>query len=248
MYFLPFKALMFFFSSVQNNIKKMFFSEGRCCRISLKTVFMRISWRLLSGSEVPPTHKIRVTQFCSWSNQVPELVLDNCRSSDGKMEGITEEFSNLELLSLINVGLTSMAGIPKLDKLKKVGPVSWCPRFLIWWTVFIKLMVLLSLQLELSDNRISGGLEVLAERLVNLTHLNLSGNKFKDISTLEPLVGGAYGAEAAAADALELKYGKRNCLKCLWTELWSFKHVCVLRKKVLDIIKPQKHKPGQANI
>ncbi|XP_056156786.1 acidic leucine-rich nuclear phosphoprotein 32 family member B-like [Lampris incognitus] len=41
--------------------------------------------------------------------------------------------------------------------------------------------------LELSDNRISGGLEVLAERLVNLTHLNLSGNKFKDISTLEPL-------------------------------------------------------------
>lgn len=46
------------------------------------------------------------------------------------------------------------------------------------------------LQLELSDNRISGGLEVLAERLVNLTHLNLSGNKFKDISTLEPLVGG----------------------------------------------------------
>lgn len=47
------------------------------------------------------------------------------------------------------------------------------------------------LQLELSDNRISGGLEVLAERLVNLTHLNLSGNKFKDISTLEPLVGGA---------------------------------------------------------
>lgn len=45
-------------------------------------------------------------------------------------------------------------------------------------------------QLELSDNRISGGLEVLAERLVNLTHLNLSGNKFKDISTLEPLVGG----------------------------------------------------------
>lgn len=47
----------------------------------------------------------------------------------------------------------------------------------------------LHLQLELSDNRISGGLEVLAERLVNLTHLNLSGNKFKDISTLEPLVG-----------------------------------------------------------
>uniref|UniRef100_A0AAX7VIU8 Acidic leucine-rich nuclear phosphoprotein 32 family member n=1 Tax=Astatotilapia calliptera TaxID=8154 RepID=A0AAX7VIU8_ASTCA len=93
-------------------------------------------------------------------SEVQELVLDNCRSSEGKIEGITEEFSNLELLSLINVGLTSVADIPKLAKLKK---------------------------LELSDNRISGGLEVLAERLVNLTHLNLSGNKFKDISTLEPL-------------------------------------------------------------
>ncbi|CAN9509342.1 unnamed protein product [Ophioblennius macclurei] len=93
-------------------------------------------------------------------SEVQELVLDNCRTSDGKMEGITGEFSNLELLSLINVGLTSVTGVPKLDKLRK---------------------------LELSDNRISGGLEVLAEQLVNLTHLNLSGNKFKDISTLEPL-------------------------------------------------------------
>uniref|UniRef100_A0AAZ1X3J2 Acidic leucine-rich nuclear phosphoprotein 32 family member n=1 Tax=Oreochromis aureus TaxID=47969 RepID=A0AAZ1X3J2_OREAU len=99
-------------------------------------------------------------RVCSLKKKVQELVLDNCRSSEGKIEGITEEFSNLELLSLINVGLTSVADIPKLDKLKK---------------------------LELSDNRISGGLEVLAERLVNLTHLNLSGNKFKDISTLEPL-------------------------------------------------------------
>lgn len=52
--------------------------------------------------------------------QVQELVLDNCRSGEGKIEGITEEFSNLELLSLINVGLTSVADIPKLDKLKKV--------------------------------------------------------------------------------------------------------------------------------
>lgn len=54
------------------------------------------------------------------SPQVQELVLDNCRSSEGKIEGITEEFSNLELLSLINVGLTSVADVPKLDKLKKV--------------------------------------------------------------------------------------------------------------------------------
>ncbi|XP_017574101.1 acidic leucine-rich nuclear phosphoprotein 32 family member B isoform X2 [Pygocentrus nattereri] len=92
--------------------------------------------------------------------QVRELVLDNCRSNEGKIEGLTAEFVNLEFLSLINVGLISVSNLPKLGKLKK---------------------------LELSDNRISGGLDVLAEKLPNLTHLNLSGNKLKDISTLEPL-------------------------------------------------------------
>lgn len=49
-------------------------------------------------------------------------------------------------------------------------------------------VALFSPQLELSDNRISGGLEVLAEKCPNLTHLNLSGNKIKDLSTIEPLV------------------------------------------------------------
>uniref|UniRef100_A0A8D0BWR0 Acidic leucine-rich nuclear phosphoprotein 32 family member n=1 Tax=Salvator merianae TaxID=96440 RepID=A0A8D0BWR0_SALMN len=95
-----------------------------------------------------------------WQRKVQELVLDNCRSNEGKIEGLSGEFVNLEFLSLINVGLTSVLNLPKLPKLKK---------------------------LELSDNRISGGLDVLAEKLPNLTHLNLSGNKLKDISTLEPL-------------------------------------------------------------
>uniref|UniRef100_A0A672JS57 Acidic leucine-rich nuclear phosphoprotein 32 family member n=1 Tax=Sinocyclocheilus grahami TaxID=75366 RepID=A0A672JS57_SINGR len=43
------------------------------------------------------------------------------------------------------------------------------------------------LQLELSDNNISGSLETLAEKCANLTYLNLSGNKFKELSTLEAL-------------------------------------------------------------
>uniref|UniRef100_A0A3B5ML09 Acidic leucine-rich nuclear phosphoprotein 32 family member n=1 Tax=Xiphophorus couchianus TaxID=32473 RepID=A0A3B5ML09_9TELE len=92
--------------------------------------------------------------------QVKELVLDNCRSNEGKIEGLTDEFEELEFLSTINVGLTTVAHLPKLKKLKK---------------------------LELSDNRISGGLEVLADKCPNLTHLNLSGNKIKDLSTIEPL-------------------------------------------------------------
>ncbi|CAO2610682.1 Ubiquitin carboxyl-terminal hydrolase CYLD [Lemmus lemmus] len=91
---------------------------------------------------------------------VRELVLDNCKVNDGKIERLSDEFVNLEFLSLISVGLLSVSDLPKLSKLKK---------------------------LELSNNRIFGGLDRLAEELPSLTHLNQSGNKLKDISTLEPL-------------------------------------------------------------
>jgi len=50
--------------------------------------------------------------------QIKELVLDNCRST--QIVGLTNEFSALESLSLINVGLTSLKGFPKLSSLKKV--------------------------------------------------------------------------------------------------------------------------------
>lgn len=43
-------------------------------------------------------------------------------------------------------------------------------------------------QLELSDNNLSGALETLAEKCPNLTYLNLSGNKIKELNTLEALV------------------------------------------------------------
>ncbi|XP_064031044.1 acidic leucine-rich nuclear phosphoprotein 32 family member B isoform X1 [Pogoniulus pusillus] len=92
--------------------------------------------------------------------EVKELVLDNCLSDNGKVIGLSSDFENLEFLSMISVQLMSISNLPKLNKLRK---------------------------LELSDNRISGGLEVLAERTPNLTHLNLSGNRIKDINTLEPL-------------------------------------------------------------
>ncbi|XP_043264822.1 acidic leucine-rich nuclear phosphoprotein 32 family member A [Colletes gigas] len=89
--------------------------------------------------------------------EIKELVLDNCRST--YIIGLTDEFAALETLSLINVGLTSLKGFPKLPSLKK---------------------------LELSDNRISGGLNLLhtSPKLINL---NLSGNKIKDFETLQPL-------------------------------------------------------------
>lgn len=37
------------------------------------------------------------------------------------MDGLTAEFTNLEFLSLINVGLISVSNLPKLGKLKKVS-------------------------------------------------------------------------------------------------------------------------------
>lgn len=90
-------------------------------------------------------------------SEITELNLDNCRSPN--IAGLTDEFINLETLSLMNVGLTSLKGFPKLPNLKK---------------------------LELSKNRISNGLQVL-QSCTKLTELNLSSNKIKDLDTLEPL-------------------------------------------------------------
>lgn len=90
-------------------------------------------------------------------SDIKELNLDNCRSTN--IVGLTDEFKNLESLSLINVGLTSLKGFPKLPNLKK---------------------------LELSDNRLSSGFDVL-ETSPKLTYLNVSGNRIKDLDSLEPL-------------------------------------------------------------
>ncbi|KFM81328.1 Acidic leucine-rich nuclear phosphoprotein 32 family member A, partial [Stegodyphus mimosarum] len=89
--------------------------------------------------------------------QIKELVLDNCRSTS--IVGLTEEFVNLQSLSLINIGLVNLKGFPKLPNLEK---------------------------LELSDNRISGGLNYLSGS-PKLTTLNLGGNKIESLETLEPL-------------------------------------------------------------
>lgn len=90
-------------------------------------------------------------------DQITELILDNCRSTH--IEGLTDSFTALEILSLINVGLTSLKNFPKLPALRK---------------------------LELSDNRISNGLSHLTGS-PKLTHLNLSGNRIKEFEELNPL-------------------------------------------------------------
>ena len=128
--------------------------------------------------------------------QIKELNLDNCRATI--IEGLTSDFKNLESLSLINVGLTTLKGLPSLPSLKKVMQYinlfqiipllsSFKKDYSSRKVVFCYPILLFWLQLELSDNRISAALNLLTN-CPNLTHLNLSGNKIKDIETLEPLV------------------------------------------------------------
>nr|XP_032292094.1 acidic leucine-rich nuclear phosphoprotein 32 family member A isoform X4 [Drosophila virilis] len=101
--------------------------------------------------------RIELERRARKANQITELNLDNCRSTS--IVGLTDEYTALETLSLINVGLTTLKGFPKLPNLKK---------------------------LELSDNRISNGLNYLTTS-PKLQYLNLSGNKIKDLETLKPL-------------------------------------------------------------
>uniref|UniRef100_A0A8C9P542 Acidic leucine-rich nuclear phosphoprotein 32 family member n=1 Tax=Spermophilus dauricus TaxID=99837 RepID=A0A8C9P542_SPEDA len=90
--------------------------------------------------------------------EVTELVLDNCLCVNGEMEDLNDTFKELEFLSMAIVELSLLAQLPSLNKLRK---------------------------LERSDDIIFGGLEVLAEKCPNITYLNLSGNKIKDLSTVE---------------------------------------------------------------
>ena len=103
-------------------------------------------------------HRIELERRGKEPGDVEELILDNTRAT--QIEGLTDEYTRLESLSLIAVGLTTLKGFPNLPQLKR---------------------------LELSDNRIGGGLNVLQAACPKLANLNLSGNKIKDLEALEPL-------------------------------------------------------------
>lgn len=83
-------------------------------------------------------------------NEVADLLLDNCIVT--KISGLTEDFYNLTTISLINCGLTTLEGIPYLESLRTI---------------------------DLSDNRLVGGLEIFVEKCPRLYHINLCANKIK---------------------------------------------------------------------
>lgn len=53
--------------------------------------------------------------------QIRELILDNCYSTT--VVGLTDEFLNLEVLSLIKVGLTNLKSFPNLPNLRRVSKI-----------------------------------------------------------------------------------------------------------------------------
>lgn len=142
---------------------------------------------------------------------------------------------------MINVGLTSLTKFPKLPNLRKVGlpfwaQISWVsiPLLLIlqlllclvffcflWKPIFYSF----SFQLELSDNRISKGLEHLLGS-PKLTYLSLSGNKIKDLEALQPLV--------SCFDFTLCQKNSKCCviLRCLFIE-----PVCFIRQEKLENLK-----------
>lgn len=116
--------------------------------------------------------------------------MDNCQSGDGEVEGLTDEYTGLEVLSMVNVGLKSLSKLPSLPKLRKVSSTPPLPVPLPPLPVPCVSCMCVS-QLEVSDNIIAGGLDALAEKCPNLTYLNLSGNKIKELNSLKVLVSSA---------------------------------------------------------
>lgn len=83
-------------------------------------------------------------------SEITELILDNCNVT--KVSGLTDEYVNLSTLSMINMGLTTLEGLPRLDMLRTI---------------------------DLSDNKLTGDLDILAEKCPRLYHINLCANKIK---------------------------------------------------------------------
>ncbi|TGZ60066.1 hypothetical protein CRM22_008763 [Opisthorchis felineus] len=101
--------------------------------------------------------RIELEQGKKTPSEIRELTLSHSKST--VIEGLSDEFTNLEVLNLVSVGLEDLSGLPKLPSLKI---------------------------LDLSNNAISGGLEALLN-CPNLETLNLSANKVATIDALVPL-------------------------------------------------------------
>ena len=97
--------------------------------------------------------------------QIQDLNLDNCRAT--QIEGLTDEFTSLTTLSLINVGLTTLKGFPNLPSLRKV--------LLVFYTVVVLYLVFAFSALTLLVGRQKGHLACRKLGVVGCRHGYLSG-------------------------------------------------------------------------
>uniref|UniRef100_A0A1I8BJB0 LRRcap domain-containing protein n=1 Tax=Meloidogyne hapla TaxID=6305 RepID=A0A1I8BJB0_MELHA len=136
-------------------------------------------------------------------SKVQELLLDNCKVTS--ISGLTDEFTRLKTLTLINVGLNSLDGLPKLPALRTI---------------------------DLSDNKLTGGLEKLAQNCPRLYHLNLCANKIEVIKALEPLKD---LSELTALDLFDC--GITVCFEYLkFYSLISLEELPMYRKNVFTLL------------
>uniref|UniRef100_A0A915P9J5 Dynein assembly factor 1, axonemal homolog n=1 Tax=Meloidogyne floridensis TaxID=298350 RepID=A0A915P9J5_9BILA len=127
-------------------------------------------------------------------SEIKVLDLEYCRAKT--ISGLTDEFSQLTALYLVYVGLTSLDGLPKLPALHTI---------------------------DLSDNKLTGGFEILVEKCPRLRIIDLCANKIKTIETLEPLKN---LSELSELDLFECRVTKLpNYRKDIFTLLPQIKYL-----------------------
>lgn len=72
--------------------------------------------------------KSHLMLVCLFVIKVVQLVVDNCHSDDGEVDGLTDEYAALEILSMVNIGLRSLSKLPSLPKLRNVSPCFFFPQ------------------------------------------------------------------------------------------------------------------------
>lgn len=117
--------------------------------------------------------------------QVEELNLDNVCAA--QISGLSQGFTSLKHLSIINTGLTTLDSFPAMHALERVGDCVTIKHVCLHVHKSHINTLTHPTQLELSDNKLSNDLKVLSG-CPSLRHLSLAGNRITSLETLKPLV------------------------------------------------------------
>lgn len=62
----------------------------------------------------------KIKEYNNSPASIEQLILDG-QCKGGEIEGLTDAFTDLEVLSMNGIGLNSLVGLPKLPKLRRVN-------------------------------------------------------------------------------------------------------------------------------